>query len=263
MDLPPLPPNGPEHACHLFYRPLREGSGEGPPAPWTVETFDDSDGATKQGPTWQTRCGPALDALSELARGGGRWLAFVKWTGAADGLPGGSVRGEYVVRDGSAEPLTTWHARWPIHWWERPVISGVDMLTVPDVPIRLRWRAAFALARVTQECAPLRGSDMKRRVVEMAERTAVEGGYTEAILTAPDCDVRQAQGAFSGYLDEMADLHAAVRRGGNDRLVPGGAFDLRLHMARVSEWDEASAAVIRRVVGDAWFITRATPTADQ
>ncbi len=60
--------------ARLRWRPLREGAGEGPAAPWREETYAHD----VSGP--EVRVGGVWDALSELAREGGPWFAVVTVT---------------------------------------------------------------------------------------------------------------------------------------------------------------------------------------
>lgn len=241
MDLPPLSPDGPEYACHLFYRPLREGPGEGPPAPWTVETFDDSDGAAQCGLPKHHRGGPA-----KLARGGGRWLAFVTCSGLGwNPELCGPIIGEYLVRDGNVEPLATVEFRWPIKLWERGVRSAMNLLNQPGIPPDLLVEAMIAWLRAaTERLSRVEPVTIASIDVWEARLRLVRAGAPARPLPT---DIGP-QNAWLGGIDE------SVRYDPRGEAPPG-------REAWVAAWERDSVAVVQRVVGDAWFIARASPEA--
>lgn len=250
--------------CHLYYRPLREGSGDGHTPPWTLETFDDTDAAALEAKHGgRHRGGPARDALSDLASGGGRWLAMVAHSDARDFEPPQEYRsnrilGESIVCEGNVLPLRRWFNHWPVSWWESSIISGAEMLAPPDLPIDLRWRAAVAFVRATVESATLYG--MKLDATQWLERASAMERCAEANLSSPERDVAQVEDAFGSYLAELRRMCSIVRQGGEGGIAPGELFDLDEHRAKITAWDRTSASAIRRIVGDAWFIARAAPS---
>lgn len=243
MDLPPLPADCSAHTCHLFYRPLREGSGKGPPAPWTLETFDDSDSTPQQ------RGGPARDALAELARGGGRWLAFVTCSGLgwAPELCG-PIFGEYVVCSGEVKPLAAVDFRWPIQTWERGHDSALSLLHLPGIPQENLLEAMIAWLRLAVKRLSSVPLDTVKRIEwwEKCLIRALAGETRSPMLAAID----QASLAWLGRIAEE------VCNDPRGEAAPG-------REAWVAAWNRDSVAEVRRVVGDAWFIARATPKADQ
>ncbi len=151
----------------LRYRPLREGAGEGAAVPWAVESFAHVEGLPPG-------CGPAYDALSELARGGGRWLATV--TPGGPWAPRELARSEseyllpqrppsdlYVVRDGATarvlppESLNAERDEVPIlgmsmrgvnavEWWQE-VRDARWLVLAPSLPRVVRAAATIVALR--------------------------------------------------------------------------------------------------------------------
>lgn len=209
----------PVHACHLFYRPLREGDGDGDAPPWTVETFDDSD----------ARGGPAFDELSELARGGGRWLAFI-----ANSEDGGLDRilGEFVVRDGAAWSVPPWSVYWAIARWERSLaVRAIDMLDAPSMPLLLHERAALACWRIALELAP--------NITQADRAAAAQADEAWGERSSRENDI-------VNVIEGMPLRRSLIRLNSEMRDTD-----------RESKWHMATLEAVRRVVGDAWFIARA------
>lgn len=127
-SIPPRP-----NTAVLRWRPLREGDGEGPPAPWCSESYHhDSIHGSCVGGVW--------DALSELARGGGRWLATVE----ATVYECQCERRDFIVRNGRVEPLGTTGAQFVVRPWEtvdEPWRLFAFLLTLSE---KLTTRAAIA-----------------------------------------------------------------------------------------------------------------------
>ncbi len=257
LELPPLrQPGGGNHfwLCHLYYRPLREGDGEGDPAPWSVETFDDTDAvvAISRGSPGVVRAGRAHDELSELARGGGRWLAFVATSEWREFLPPQSVAricGEYVVRGGAVERLLTWRARWPVAWWERGTRTSLEMLcALGDLRPSQRAIAVAAWIQALADYAPS-WPGTGGNIAEALDTIRAWGDRCRGAMSADD------EAATAGLVQDALRLMPVVdERARNDPRgdAPPG------REAWVAGWERASVAAVQRAVGDAWFIARAT-----
>lgn len=249
LELPPLPLPGERPGlwvCHLYWRPLREGDGEGGPAPWTVETFDDTDAvaAITRGATGVVRAGPAHDHLSELARGGGRWLAFVATSEWRDFLPPQSVAsicGEYVIRGGTVERLLTWRARWPVAWWERGTRTSLEMLyALADLRPSQRAIAVAAWIQALADYTPS-WADTDRNIVEALDTIRARGDRCRGAMSADD------EAATASLVQDALRLLPVVVEA-----------RVRNDPARREAWECVSVAAVQRAVGDAWFIARAT-----
>ncbi len=237
LELPPATGKRPGlFVCRLYYRPLREGDGEGDPAPWTVESFSDHDGAVAElmGAPGAARGGPARDALAELARGGRRWLAFVATSG-------GRICGEYVVRGGDAEPLAPYWGFWPVAWWERCASTrAADMLDASRLPVRESALAALACWRVALDMN-LRVTDVDRAAAERA-RAAWDDTTDEARRLS------LVERSFLHVIEACDLIHSLDRIDQETRRTDAWAA-----------WNEAARREVRRCIGDAWFIARTDP----
>lgn len=132
------------NTARLRWRPLREGAGAGPAAPWRQETYahDASEPSVRVGVVW--------DALSELAREGGRWVASVEapvfdhvitFAGLADRTWLDCV--DFVVWDGVAVELR----RGLTSDWKYAESSHVLFCGLRQTSERLVTRAAIACVR--------------------------------------------------------------------------------------------------------------------
>lgn len=195
-------------AC-LHWRPLREGDGEGPHAPWWSAQY--AHDVTGQETT--ERVGGVWDALSELAREGGRWVAQIDFPipvtvtihpqknsdsprmflGPASYIH--HVVRHFVVRDGSADeiPCTM------VDEWQNAVSPDLLLCVLRSASDRLVTRAAIACVRdIVQSDLQPRGGDVWAQV-EPHMRTVWEWTFTEEPVSER---VRNAQTALWGLVGD-------------------------------------------------------------
>lgn len=246
-----MPPQPAESLCRLYYRPLREGIGEGDAPPWTVEEYAGDDfGALRDA--------PVKDAVADLARRGGPWLAFTTHAHVVE-----FRTGEYILRGGAAEPLyrtrgiaghsEPWSREWPVAWWEYRGRTGVDLLRVD--PLHPAWRglACVAWVRLLLQLAPHRSvmdSEAAERTLDDWVRNldTWEAEFRAVIDTGLPSE---AAVDTRWKVDRFTDVVFTIDRNVRDDPRVGTSSG---RSAWCKAWDEASAQTVRRVVGDRWFL---------
>lgn len=200
----------------LRYRPLREGDGSGDPAPWTVESFAFVEGLP-QGE------GPAHDALAELARGGGRWLAMVTPGGPwAPREPFGFEQDHLlpqrppsdacVIRGGRATPMLgpeCWFGEREtvspmsvstrdvnaVEWWSE-VQDARWLLLAPSIPRHVRVAATVAALRCGLYLFSPEGRQSVEAALAVCERR-VRGVFVRDDFEGPPFSILPADRLFA------------------------------------------------------------------